>query len=78
MSNGDRVEAEVGRGRRPLPADWLRRDAMSTLDPAHSRACWLTCARRMPRASWRQDGRGDGVVVVVVVVVVVAGDGVFE
>ena len=78
MSNGDRVESEVGRGRRPLTADWLMRDAMPTLDSAHTHACWLTCARRMPRASWRQDGREDGVVVVVVVVVVVAGDGVFQ
>ena len=79
VSNGDRVESEAGRGRRPLPADWLRRDAMPTLDSAHAHACWLTCARRMLRASWCQDGREDGVVgVVAVVVVVVVGDGVFQ
>ena len=35
MSNGDRVESEAGRGKRSLPADWLRRDAMPTLDSAH-------------------------------------------
>ena len=38
--NGDRVESETGRVRRPLLADWLRRDAMPTLDSAHAHACW--------------------------------------
>ena len=40
MLNGDRVESETGRVRRLLLADWLRRDAMPTLDSAHTRACW--------------------------------------
>ena len=66
---GDRVESETGRVRRPLLADWLRRDAMPTLDSAHARL--LASARRMSRASWRQDGSGDGVGVGVVIVGVV-------
>ena len=38
--NGDRVESETGRVRRPLLADWLRKDAMPTFDSAHARTCW--------------------------------------
>ena len=70
--NGDGAGSEAERGRRPLPADWPRRDAMPSLDSAHARACWLACTKNAA-ASWRQDGREDGVVVIVV-----AGDGVFQ
>ena len=67
MLNGNRVESETGRVRRPLLADWLRRDAMPTLDSAHTRTCW----RAREECHERQDGSGDGVGVVVVCVVIV-------
>jgi len=34
------VEWETGRVRRPLLADWPKRDAMPMLDSAHARAHW--------------------------------------
>ena len=40
VRNGDGAEWEMGWVRRPLLADWLKRDAMPVLDSAHVRACW--------------------------------------
>ena len=42
VHNGDRVELETGRVRRPLLADWLKRDSMPMLDSIHAHACWRT------------------------------------
>ena len=38
MRNGDGAEWAMGRVRRPLLADWLKRDAMLMLNSAHARA----------------------------------------
>ena len=38
VRNGDGAESETGRVRRPLLADWPKRDAMPMLDSAHARA----------------------------------------
>ena len=40
MRNGDGVEWGTGRVRRPLLADWPKRDAMPMLNSAHARARW--------------------------------------
>ena len=40
VHNGDGAEWEMGRVRRPLLADWPKRDTMPMLDSAHARARW--------------------------------------
>ena len=42
MRNGDGLEWGTGWVRRPLLADWPKRDAMLMLSSAHARAHWRT------------------------------------
>ena len=61
MRNGDGAEWEMGRVRRPLLADWPKRDAMLMLNSAHARARH----ERAKNAASRVSGWSEGVVVVV-------------
>ena len=40
VPNGDGAESETGRVRRPLLADWPKRDAMLMFNSTHARARW--------------------------------------